>query len=99
MTTTQKTSLIALMTIVLVLNPTIVFAHQDNNNHEAHVSTQGNSYSNPDGGGVDKPYQADNQPAKSQGNDDYDGNNGCGNDIDHEDDNKGNCLGLKKHNV
>jgi hypothetical protein len=67
--------------------------------------TQGKSQSNPDGGGVDKPYPADGQPAGSQQGDygpdevnadDFDGNNGCGNDTDFSDDNNGNCGGLKK---
>ncbi|MEO7803187.1 MAG: LPXTG cell wall anchor domain-containing protein [Actinomycetota bacterium] len=53
--------------------------------------TQGGSESNPDGGGVDKPYPADGQPARSQGESDWDGNNGCGNDDDREDDNNGWC--------
>ncbi|HVE75652.1 MAG TPA: hypothetical protein VND22_02670 [Actinomycetota bacterium] len=42
--------------------------------------TQGNAGSNPDGGGVDKPYDAAGQPAQSQGPSYYDGNNGCGQD-------------------
>ncbi|HUQ39446.1 MAG TPA: hypothetical protein VM030_04780 [Acidimicrobiales bacterium] len=58
--------------------------------------TQGRSGSNPDGGGVDKPYAADGQPAMSQGSSDWDGNNGCGNDDDREDDNNGNCGGGHK---
>src|SRR6266576_15783 len=53
--------------------------------------TQGHSMSNPDGGGVDKPYAADAQPAMSQGTSDFDGNNGCGNDDDRADDNNGWC--------
>lgn len=52
---------------------------------------QGHSNSDPDGpanGGVDKP-------GGSGGRDllDQDGNNGCGNDDDFEDDNNGRCLG------
>ncbi len=39
-------------------------------------NTQGKSHSNPDGGGVDKPYPADGQSAQSQGTSDFDGNNG-----------------------
>ena len=54
-------------------------------------STQGASHSNPDGGGVDKPYAAAGQEARSQGTSDWDGNNGCGNDDDREDDNNGWC--------
>jgi hypothetical protein len=53
-------------------------------------NTQGKSHSNPDGGGVDKPFPADGQPAKSQGKGDHDGNNGSGNDDDCSDDNNGN---------
>jgi hypothetical protein len=60
-------------------------------------STQGKSYSNPDGGGVDKPYRAAGQEAKSQGSSDWDGNNGCGNDDDREDDNNGWCGRHKDH--
>jgi hypothetical protein len=53
--------------------------------------TQGRSLSDPDGmsnGGADKP-----SPGCSGGVDltDRDGNNGCGNDADREDDNNGNC--------
>jgi hypothetical protein len=55
--------------------------------------TQGRSLSDPDGdtnGGADKP-----SPACTGGVDltDRDGNNGCGNDIDREDDNNGKCGG------
>lgn len=56
--------------------------------------TMGNSHSNPDGGGVDKPYPAGGQGAATQGPDYYDGNNGCGQDkrIDGGgDDNNGHC--------
>jgi hypothetical protein len=53
--------------------------------------TQGRSLSDPDGmsnGGADKPG-----PDCTGGvnKDDRDGNNGCGNDADREDDNNGNC--------
>src|SRR6185436_9202784 len=95
MNTAQKSVSIILLTTALVLNPQVILAKQDTNPG----STQGNSHSNPDGGGVDKPYPADNQPAKSQGSSDFDGNNGCGNDADHEDDNNGKCKGLKKHDI
>ena len=50
--------------------------------------TQGRSHSDPDGmsnGGADKPGCPGGFDA------DKDGNNGCGNDADREDDNKGNC--------
>lgn len=58
--------------------------------------TQGASPSNPDGGGIDKPEcgTAGNLPC--QGTSDFDGNNGCGNDADREDDNNGNCGGPEK---
>jgi hypothetical protein len=57
--------------------------------------TKGKSSSNPDGNGIDKPYStgsgASIQVAGSQGTAPHDGNNGCGNDADREDDNNGNC--------
>jgi hypothetical protein len=53
----------------------------------------GNSGSNPDGGGLDKPG-CESSPLGCQG-DKHDMNNGCGNDPDRADDNKGNC-GHKK---
>ncbi|MFN2556649.1 MAG: hypothetical protein ABR592_07210 [Nitriliruptorales bacterium] len=52
---------------------------------------QGRSESDPDGdtnGGADKPGGAGGRDVLDQ-----DGNNGCGNDDDFEDDNKGRCLG------
>jgi hypothetical protein len=64
-------------------------------------SVQGNSHSNPDGNGVDKPFGADGQSAMSQGPSFFDGNNGCGQDkhsgepADQQggwDDNNGNCV-------
>jgi hypothetical protein len=72
-------------------------ARSDGDDQKKHVQVQGNdktsgkSGSNPDSGGVDKPYPAAGQDAKSQGKNDYDGNNGCGNDSDRADDNNGNC--------
>ena len=66
----------------------------------------GQSHSNPDGGGVDKPYDAAGELAESQGDEPFDGNNGCGQEKkagespDGEfglDDNNGNCG--NKHNV
>jgi hypothetical protein len=51
--------------------------------------TQGRSHSDPDGmtnGGPDKPGCSGGVNALDQ-----DGNNGCGNDLDREDDNNGNC--------
>jgi hypothetical protein len=59
--------------------------------------TQGRSHSNPDGGGVDKPYRAAGQEARTQGTSDWDGNNGCGNDDDRADDNNGWCGRHKDH--
>lgn len=57
--------------------------------------TMGKSHSNPDGGGVDKPYAVADQAAGSQANTGFqDGNNGCGQDkhIDGGgDDNNGWC--------
>ena len=57
--------------------------------------TMGRSGSNPDGGGVDKPYSADGQTAGSQPNTGFqDGNNGCGQDKRLDgggDDNNGWC--------
>ncbi|MBW3555843.1 MAG: hypothetical protein KY454_02780 [Actinobacteria bacterium] len=57
--------------------------------------TQGASPSNPDGGGLDKP-ECETTAEGCQGTADFDGNNGCGNDADREDDNNGNCGGPKK---
>lgn len=57
--------------------------------------TQGASPSNPDGGGLDKPG-CETTAEGCQGTSDFDGNNGCGNDADREDDNNGNCGGPKK---
>ncbi len=64
-------------------------------------NTMGKSQSNPDGGGVDKPYEAAGQDAESQGTNPpvADGNNGCGQekkagetgDEFGLDDNNGNC--------
>lgn len=55
--------------------------------------TQGASGSNPDGGGIDKPWCGTDGNLECQGTSDFDGNNGCGNDADREDDNNGNCGG------
>jgi hypothetical protein len=64
--------------------------------HEAGggTGTQGQSTSDPDGmsnGGADKPGGDGGFDA------DKDGNNGCGNDDDFEDDNNGNCGGRRAH--
>jgi len=62
-------------------------------NDEGH--TQGRSLSDPDGmsnGGADKPgctREGGDPPWNADT--DNDGNNGCGNDLDREDDNNGNC--------
>lgn len=58
--------------------------------------TQGKSTSDPDGdanGGADKPCELLEDCAAEQGgfDSDHDGNNGCGNDDDFEDDNNGWC--------
>jgi hypothetical protein len=66
---------------------------KDRNEEHGKSYPQGHSGSNPDGNGVDKPYNADGKQAKSQGRKDFDGNNGCGNDHDFADDNNGNCGG------
>lgn len=71
----------------------------DRNTEHGHSYPQGNSHSNPDGNGVDKPFTASGQSSFSQGRNDNDGNNGCGNDNDFSDDNNGKCLGpIKKNN-
>src|SRR5688572_23367272 len=57
-------------------------------------NVQGNSHSNPDGGGVDKPFAAGGQSAGTQGSSFHDGNNGCGQDKRFDgggDDNNGRC--------
>ena len=59
--------------------------------------TQGNSPSDPDddGRGPDRTNGGADKPGGNGGvdKDDQDGNNGCGNDDDFEDDNEGLCLG------
>ena len=62
--------------------------HGHRSGHEGSGWTQGRSASDPDGmtnGGRDKPGFSGGFSA------DRDGNNGCGNDDDREDDNNGNC--------
>jgi hypothetical protein len=66
---------------------------KERNDEKGGSFPQGRSSSNPDGGGVDKPFAADGKAAGSQGRNDFDGNNGCGNDNDFADDNNGNCGG------
>lgn len=71
--------------------------------------TQGKATSNPDGApGVDKPYAADGHAAGTQqdeygpdptNRDDFDGNNGCGNDTDFADDNNGRCGDVRPASV
>lgn len=73
-------SVLALVAGTLLLLTMPVFAEN---------GTQGKSESNPDGGGVDKPYSADGEDAESQhdgspGDDRFDGNNGCGQDKKEE---------------
>ena len=66
---------------------------KDRNDERGASFPQGASRSNPDGGGVDKPFAVGSLAAGSQGRGDFDGNNGCGNDNDFADDNNGKCLG------
>jgi hypothetical protein len=56
-------------------------------------ATRGKSQSVPDsdGTGADKGLPGPDKPAQGG-----DGNNGCGNDRDGEDDNNGNCFGVLK---
>ena len=68
---------------------------KDRNDERGSSFPQGNSRSNPDGGGLDKPFGVDSKLAGSQGRGDFDGNNGCGNDNDFADDNNGNCGGRR----
>jgi hypothetical protein len=66
---------------------------KDRSGSKGGSGAQGKSTSDPDGmsnGGADKPGGSGGYDA------DQDGNNGCGNDDDFEDDNNGNCGGLKK---
>ena len=63
---------------------------KDRNDERGASSPQGASRSNPDGGGIDKPFAVGSLVAGSQGRGDFDGNNGCGNDNDFADDNNGN---------
>ena len=66
---------------------------KDRNEERGASFPQGASRSNPDGGGIDKPFAVGSLAAGSQGRGDFDGNNGCGNDNDFADDNNGNCGG------
>lgn len=83
-------------TDIIDANPSDHPSGKDRNVEPGNSGTQGKSESNPDKDGVDKPYPADGQEARSQGRNDNDGNNGCGNDNDFSDDNNGNCGGKKK---
>lgn len=65
----------------------------DRNEEKGKSGTQGKSESNPDGGGADKRKAASDG---AQGSGDWDDNNGCGNDNDFADDNRGNCGGKPK---
>lgn len=69
---------------------------KDRNNEPGNSYPQGKSGSNPDGNGVDKPYPAGGKLPQTQGEADFDGNNGCGNDNNFSDDNNGNCGGKGK---
>jgi len=70
---------------------------KDRNTENGNSYPQGKSGSNPDGDGVDKPIPGKmGEKPQTQGNGDYDGNNGCGNDNDFADDNNGNCGGKEK---
>lgn len=69
---------------------------KDRSDEPGGSGTQGRSTSDPDGdanGGADKPCELLEDCAAEQGgfDDDRDGNNGCGNDDDFEDDNNGWC--------
>jgi len=78
-------------------NPSQHPSENDRNTEKGKSGTQGNSKSNPDGGGTDKRQNAkDGALAGTQGSGDFDNNNGCGNDNDFEDDNNGNCGGKTK---
>ena len=69
----------------------------DRNNEPGNSGTQGKSTSNPDGNGADKRRtSSDGSFGGTQGHGDWDDNNGCGNDNDFADDNKGNCGGKAK---
>lgn len=76
---------------IFLLSAPVLAGPGNDHQKSSNGSTQGASHSNPDGGGVDKPYAAAGQEARSQGESDWDGNNGCGNDDDREDDNNGWC--------
>lgn len=70
---------------------------KDRNTENGKSGTQGKSESNPDGDGADKRRDAkDGAQGGTQGQGDYDDNNGCGNDHDFADDNNGNCGGKHK---
>lgn len=69
----------------------------DRNIEPGKSGTQGKSTSNPDGDGADKRRSSrDGSFGGTQGNGDWDDNNGCGNDNDFADDNNGNCGGKSK---
>lgn len=94
--TFMRTTIAMLMALTIALPAGATLAQgrgNSNQGQDPNTSTQGRSGSNPDGGGVDKPFPANGQNARSQGTSDFDGNNGCGNDDDRSDDNNGRCLG------
>ncbi len=79
------------LTLALPAGPAAAARESDRSTAAAH--TQGRSASDPDGlsnGGADKPGHTGGYTS------DRDGNNGCGNDDDREDDNNGWCG---RHNV
>lgn len=78
-------------------NPSQHPSGKDRNTENGNSYPQGKSGSNPDGDGVDKPIPGKmGEKPQTQGQGDYDGNNGCGNDNDFADDNNGNCGGKEK---
>ena len=78
-------------------------AHPSGNDKSAEAGgsgNQGSSESTPDenGTGPERDHEGTDKPGNGGGVDklDQDGNNGCGNDDDFEDDNEGNCGGKAK---
>jgi hypothetical protein len=96
-TTTRIALLVTAVLVLLGMTAPAASAHSgrshgDRHRHEFAGHTQGRSTSDPDGmrnGGPDKPGFRGGFSA------DRDGNNGCGNDDDREDDNNGNCGGKR----
>lgn len=103
---------IKLLTVVLftifalALSTESAFASNKNNSNKNksvnHSFVQGNSKSDPDdnGKGPDRSNGGFDKPGYTGGiNSDRDGNNGCGNDTDREDDNEGWCGRKPKQEV